>query len=72
MIAGLFLLLLGGMFTAQVARMKQASRDGHSRFLAALGFYALMSYQFMGGIQSFWIPIYFLSIFLFLKIDSRG
>ena len=34
-------------------------------FLGALAVYALVSYQFMGGVQTLWIPVFFITLFLF-------
>ena len=41
---------------------------GHG-YAAAVSFYALLSYQFMGGISTLWIPFFYVSYFLLLRVS---
>jgi len=65
LIAGFFLIcILFKLFEKLRAVMLQKS-SFESVFLGALAVYALVSYQFMGGVQTLWTPVFFIALFLF-------
>lgn len=67
-ISGVILGAIALMFTARFLRVGAFSNDADLRYLAWLGAYAVLTYQFVGGIQVLWLPAFFVAVFLF----SRG
>lgn len=65
LIAGLFLLWIFSNFFVKLIRLRSQDASLEHVFLGALAMYALISYQFMGGVQTFWIPSFFVALFLF-------
>lgn len=65
LVAGLILLWICIDFVTKLRRIGSRDASIDNVFLGALAVYALISYQFMGGLQSLWIPTFFVAIFLF-------
>lgn len=66
-LAGFILAWIGVLLIMAVASLKKRLASIEEVYVGALAVYALFSYQFMGGIQSLWIPAFFVSFFLFVK-----
>lgn len=68
LVAGLLLLWIGIEFVTKLRRLGNRNASFEDVFLGALAVYALVSYQFMGGLQTLWIPTFFVSLFLFSQV----
>lgn len=67
LVAGLILLWIFFGFATKLRRVGSKSSSFEDIFFGALSVYTLVSYQFMGGIQTLWIPTFFVAIFLFTQ-----
>lgn len=65
LVAGLLLLWICIEFVAKLRRLGNRNASIEDVFFGALAVYALISYQFMGGLQTLWIPTFFVALFLF-------
>jgi O-antigen ligase len=59
------LALIAFVSTARFIAFKSENADVGHAYLCALAIYAFVAYQFMGGLQTVWIPIFFIALFLF-------
>ncbi len=65
LVAGLFLLWIANEFVTKLRRLGARKASIEDVFLGALAVYSLVAYQFMGGLNSLWIPTFFVALFLF-------
>lgn len=64
---GLALLVIGAHLFVRWRSVKFEGDGASIVTLGALAVYSVTAYQFMGGIQSIWIPTFFVGLFLFSK-----
>lgn len=62
-IAGALLFAIALPVGRRVLACRRSDMTFEYWYLAALALYAVIAYQFMGGLQSIWIPVFFVSVF---------
>lgn len=71
LIAGVLILLIGLQLIREFAKLKPSQSGIEDVILGALAFYATVAYQFIGGLQTLWIPTFFVALFLFRNSQSK-
>lgn len=70
-IAGLILLVIFVKMFRLLHYSSKYDRQWADLYIGWLAFYACVAYQFMGGIQTLWIPLFFVSFFLFSQSGRK-
>ena len=71
LIAGVLILLIGLHLTREFAKLHSTHTAVEDVILGALAFYATIAYQFIGGLQTLWMPTFFVALFLFRSSQSK-
>lgn len=71
LVAGLLLLWICIDFVAKLFRVGSKNAAREDVYFGALAVFALISYQFMGGLQTLWIPAFFVALFLFSQARQK-
>lgn len=66
-VAGIFLVPIALLFVIRLRALASHSATMEQSILGALAIYAVITYQFIGGLQTLWIPTFFLVLFLLKK-----
>ena len=64
-VAGFFLLWIGREFVTKLRRLGARKASIEDVFFGTLAVYSLATYQFVGGLNTLWIPTFFVALFLF-------
>lgn len=64
-VAGLLLFWSGSRLLTKFSLLKFHLENFEFFYLGALAVYVIAAYQFMGGIQTLWIPTFFVALFIF-------
>lgn len=72
LVAGLLLLPVGLRLLTEFVKLKSNTANIGNVYLGALAFYAVVAYQVMGGLQTLWIPTFFVALFLFSNSQNRA
>lgn len=72
LIAGLMLFAIGVLLMNRLFNIRSRRADLDDVYLGVLALYALVAFQFMGGVQTIWIPTFFVALFLFVKSHGRA
>lgn len=65
LVAGVCLGAIGILFTRRLRSLKIREHTLERTYLFSLAIYAVIAYQFMGGLQTLWIPTFFVALSLF-------
>lgn len=71
LIAGLLLSSILFLTARYFFRLTHRGGSLEEIYLGALAIYAVIAYQFMGGVQTLWIPMFFISLFIFYSSRSE-
>lgn len=72
LVAGLLLLPVGVRLLTEFFKLKSNTAHIGQVYLGALAVYAVVAYQVMGGLQTLWIPTFFVALFLFSNSQNRA
>ena len=72
LVAGLLLAPIGLRLLIEFFKLKSNTSDIVNIYLGALAFYAVAAYQVMGGLQTLWIPTFFVALFLFSNSHNKA
>jgi O-antigen ligase len=72
LVAGLILLPIGLRLLYEFVKLKSKRADIGNIYLGALALYAVAAFQVMGGVQTLWIPTFFVALFLFGNSQGRA
>lgn len=71
LIAGVLLGAIGILFAKQFHSFRAREQTLERAYLFSLAIYAVIAYQFMGGLQTLWIPTFFVALSLFSTSDQE-
>lgn len=72
LVAGLLLLPVGLRLLFEFVRLRSNRANIGNAYLGALALYAVAAFQVMGGVQTLWIPTFFVALFFFSNSQSRA
>jgi hypothetical protein len=72
LVAGLLLLPVGLRLLFEFVKLKSCKADIRNVYLGALAIYAVAAFQVMGGVETLWIPTFFVALFLFSNSQNRA
>ena len=71
-VALLIMLLIGYHIISIVCRERKNTKSLIQIYVLNLLLFTLLTYQFIGGIQTLWIPIFFVSFFVFSNVEVKS
>lgn len=63
--AGLLVILIMLILSAKIIYISKKDVFTSNNYIGMWGFYSAVAFQFMGGVQSLWIPTFFMALFIF-------
>ncbi len=71
-IGGTLLAFIGIRGARKIAELRLLKSPKEHIYLGAMAIYAVVAYQFMGGVQTIWIPAFFVALHLFLAPEQTS